>query len=81
MRIQYNVNSQAQESASSEAPKKNCFYALRSRAEQETSPNVVTGLLNVFSINAYAFHDPESTLSFVTPLLANKFEILPYILH
>ena len=33
---------QAQASGSSDAPKKNRFYALRSRGEQETSPDMVT---------------------------------------
>ena len=41
----------------------------------------MTGTLKVFSINAYALLDPCATLSFVTPLVAKKFEILPDILH
>ena len=35
---------QALESGSSDAPKKNCFYGLRSRGE-ETAPDVVTDML------------------------------------
>ena len=42
---------QVQTSGSSDAPKKNRFYALRSRGEQESSPNVMTGMLNVFSLD------------------------------
>ena len=41
---------QAQASGSKEAPKKNCFYDLRSRGEQETSPNVVTGMFKLISL-------------------------------
>ncbi|XP_069155776.1 uncharacterized protein [Solanum lycopersicum] len=48
-----------------EPPKRNIFYALKGREEQEKSADVVTG----------------STLSFVTPLLALTFEILPEVLH
>ena len=35
---------QAQTSGSSDAPKQNNFYALRSKGEQETSPNMVAGI-------------------------------------
>ncbi|XP_069148114.1 uncharacterized protein [Solanum lycopersicum] len=72
---------QAQVSGSNKAPKNNRFYALRSRGEQETSPDVVTGLLKVLSIDEYALLDPSSTLSFVTPLVAKKIDILPDSLH
>ena len=41
---------QAQETGSSDAPKKNHFYDLRSRGEKETSPDVATGMLKVFSM-------------------------------
>ena len=61
---------QAQASGSSDAPKKNRFYALRSRGEKENSPDLV-----------YALIDIGATLSFVTPLVANKFDVLFYILH
>ena len=59
-----------------DAPKKNHFYALPSRGEQESSPDVVTSMLQVFSINVYDLFDPIDTLSFVTPLVYRKFEIL-----
>ena len=45
---------QAQASGSSDAPNKNRFNALCSRGEQQTSPDVVTGLLKVFSFYLYA---------------------------
>ena len=81
MRGQDKGSGQAQASNSNEAPKKNHFYALRSRGEQETSPDVVTGMLKVFSIDVYVLLDPSPTLSFVTPLVDKKFEILHNILH
>uniref|UniRef100_M1BQ68 Gag-pol polyprotein n=1 Tax=Solanum tuberosum TaxID=4113 RepID=M1BQ68_SOLTU len=63
--------------SNSDAPKKNHFYALQSRGDQESSPNVVTGMLQVFSIDVYALLDPSATLSFVTPFVAMKFDVLP----
>lgn len=40
---------QAQASAiSSDAPKKNRYYALKSRSDQEGSHDIVTGMLEVF---------------------------------
>ena len=51
VKIQGKGNSQVQSSSRRfEAPKRNHFYALKARGEQETSPNVVTGMLQVFSI-------------------------------
>ena len=38
-------------------------------------------MLKVFSIDIYELLDPGATLSFVTPLVANFFYILPDILH
>ena len=58
-------------------PKKNQFYALRSRGEQESSPDVVTGMLQVFSIDVYALLDMGATLSFINLLIARKFDIFP----
>ena len=42
---------------------------------------MLTGILKVFSIDLYSLLDFSSTLSFVTPLVPKKFEILPDILH
>ena len=36
---------------SSDVSKKNRFYDLRTRGEQETSPDVVTGMLKIFTID------------------------------
>ena len=38
-------------------------------------------MLKVFSIDVYALLDPGANLSFFTPLVAKKFDILPDILH
>ncbi|XP_015075453.1 uncharacterized protein LOC107019477 [Solanum pennellii] len=81
VKVQGKGNSQVQSSSpSSEAPKRNRFYALKARGEQESSHNVVTGMLQAFSINVYALLDPGSTLSLVTPLVSWKFDILPNVL-
>ena len=42
---------------------------------------MATGTLHVFSFPVYALLDSGSTLSFVTPLVASKFDLLPEILH
>ena len=34
-------------------------------------------MLQVYSINIYALIDPDAILSFVTPLVAMKFDVLP----
>lgn len=61
-------------------PKKNHLYALRSRGELQSSPDVVTGILQVITINVYSLRDLGNTLSFVTPLVAKKIDILSDIL-
>ena len=69
---------QAQASGpSSDAPKKNHFNALSSRGDQEESPDVVTGILQVFSIYVYDLLDPGATFSFVAPLVSMNFDVLP----
>ena len=79
---QYKGSGQAQASGSNvDDPRNNCFYSLRLRGEQESSPDVVTCILQVFSIDVYGLIDLGATLSFVTPLIARKFEILSGILN
>ena len=68
---------QTQASGSSDAHKKNHFYDLHSRGEQKTFPDVVTGMLNIITTDVYDLLDPGATLSFITPLVAKKFDILP----
>ena len=53
---------QAHPSGSGDAPKKNRFYFVRSRGKQKTSPDVVTGMLKVFSLDVYVVLDPGATL-------------------
>ena len=65
---------------SSYAPKMNRFYALHSRGEQHKSPDVVTRMLQVFYINVYALIDLSAGLSYVTPLVAKKFNNLSDVL-
>ena len=38
-------------------------------------------MLKVFTIDVYALLDPGAAMSFVSPLVAKKFDILPDILH
>ena len=38
-------------------------------------------MLKFFSLNVYALLYPGPTLSFITPLVAKEFDILPDILH
>ena len=42
---------------------------------------MVTDMLQVFFIYVYSLLDPGATLSFVTPLVAKKLDILPDILN
>ena len=48
-----------------------------SLGEQEISPDVVTCMLQLFSVNVYVLLDPGDTFSFVTPLVARKCDVLP----
>ena len=64
-----------------DAQLKNHNKALHSRVEQKIYPDVVIGMLQVFSIDVYALLDQDATLSLVTPLISRMFDILPYILN
>ena len=80
MRSKDKGNGQAQERGPSfDTPKRNLFYVIYSRGEQEESPYAVTSMLQVFLIDDYALLEPRAT-SFLTPLLAIKFDVLPDIL-
>ncbi|KAH0747210.1 hypothetical protein KY285_008867 [Solanum tuberosum] len=59
------------------APKQNQFYALQTICDQENSPDVVTGMLKVIQLDVYALLDPDATLSFVTPYVSMRFDVLP----
>src|SRR5688572_21980714 len=63
-----------------QAPRNNRFYALHGRQEVEDTPDVVTGMLQVFNFDVYALLDPGANLSFVSPYISMKFSIDPAIL-
>ncbi|WMV24599.1 hypothetical protein MTR67_017984 [Solanum verrucosum] len=57
-------------------PKQNRLYALQTRGDQESSSDVVTGMLRVLHIDVYDLLDLGATLSFVTPYIAMRFGVL-----
>ncbi|XP_070057171.1 uncharacterized protein [Nicotiana tomentosiformis] len=65
---------------SSSSGNQNRIYALASRQNQESYPDVVTSILTICSHDAYALIDPGSTLSYIAPFAARKFGIVPEIL-
>ncbi|XP_070017574.1 uncharacterized protein [Nicotiana sylvestris] len=58
----------------------NRTYALVGRQDFESSSDVVTGILSVFSYDVYALIDLGSTLLYVTPFVANKFGFEPELI-
>jgi len=66
--------------AASSSGVQNRTYALGDRQNLEASPDVVTGTLSIFSHIVYVLIDPGSTLSYVTPLIAEKFKRTPELL-
>ena len=48
--------------------------------EQESSPDFVTNMFQFCSINVYYLLELCDTISFVTPLVARKFDVLPDVL-
>ncbi|XP_075112299.1 uncharacterized protein LOC142182177 [Nicotiana tabacum] len=67
--------------ASGSGGQQNRIYALSSRQDLESSPDVVTGILSVFSIDMYALIDPGSTLSYISPFVASKWDREPELLQ
>ncbi|KAH0781716.1 hypothetical protein KY290_001314 [Solanum tuberosum] len=55
----------------------NHLYAINSRQEQEDSPDVVTGMIQVFDFTIYALLYLGESLSFVTPYVAMDFDVIP----
>ncbi|KAG5614612.1 hypothetical protein H5410_014436 [Solanum commersonii] len=55
----------------------NHLYAINNCQEQEDSPDVVTGMIQVFDFTVYALLDPGVSLSFVTPYVAMNFDVIP----
>ena len=58
----------------------NRTYALGDRQNLKASPDVVIGTLSIFSHIVYVLIDPGCTLSYVTPLIAEKFKRTPELL-
>ena len=63
-------------SSSSTSGRENYLYAITSFHEQDSSPDVVTGMIKAITFDAYTLLDPGTSVSFVTPYVANLFEIL-----
>ncbi|KAH0706063.1 hypothetical protein KY285_010594 [Solanum tuberosum] len=63
--------------AASSSGVQNRTYALGHRQNLIASLDVVTGTLSIFSHIIYVLIDPGSTLSYVTPLIAEKFKRTP----
>ncbi|MDV3170671.1 MAG: hypothetical protein Q8811_02850, partial [Candidatus Phytoplasma australasiaticum] len=53
---------------------------MNGRQEVGDAPDVVTGMLKVFILDRYALLDSSSNLSFVTPSVANRFDVIPEML-
>ena len=69
-----------QESGSNiDVPRKNIFYSLPSRGEHESSPDMVTGMLQVFSLKIYTLIYLGATLSFNTSLVVRNFLFCLYL--
>ncbi|KAF3617611.1 hypothetical protein FXO37_34562 [Capsicum annuum] len=58
----------------------NRLYALQSRQDQENSPDVVTGTLQIFHLHVYALLEPRASLSSITPYIVVNFKVSPKIL-
>lgn len=58
----------------------NRLYTLTNRQEAEVSPDIVTGMLQIFSHNVFVLLDPGSTLSYVTPYVAVSFWFEPEVI-
>ena len=67
--------------ASSSSGASNRIYALTNRQDQEVSPNVITGILSLFSRSVYALIDPDSTLSFISPVVASRIGIVSELIE
>ncbi|KAF3684468.1 hypothetical protein FXO38_00255 [Capsicum annuum] len=59
---------------------RNRLYSLTNRQEAKASPDVVTGMLRIFSHGVYVLIDPGSTLFYVTPYVAVGFGLEPEVI-
>lgn len=58
----------------------NCIYVLSGRQNLDSSPDVVTYILSIFSLSMYALIDPGSNLSYISPFVASKYGKKPELL-
>ena len=54
---------------------------MKGRHKHEKSLDVVSGTLYIFCFSLYGLLDQGTTFTFVTPLVASKFDLLLEILH
>ena len=55
----------------------NHLYALSNSQENENSPDVFNGMIQVFDLTIYTLLDPGASLYFVTPYVPMNFDIVP----
>lgn len=67
-------------SSATSGQRPNRLYALQSRQDQENSPDVVTGTLQVFHLYVYALLDPGVSLSFVNSIYSRQSRSSPITL-
>lgn len=58
----------------------NRFYVVHDLQDVEETLHVVTAMLKVFNFDVYALLDSGANLSFVTPFLANRFNVCHKVL-
>ena len=61
--------------------RQNRLYGLQARQDQEGSPYVLTGMLRISDLDAYALLGPGVTLSFVTPNIASNLVLVKKFSH
>ena len=59
------------------AEEQTAAYMLSPVDNSKDSPDVVTGMIQVFDSNVYALLDLGASLSFVTPYVAMNFDVIP----
>lgn len=52
------------------------FYALQTRQDQKSTPDMVTGMSQVFHLDIYVLLDLGANLSFVIPYVAMRFGVV-----
>ena len=52
-------------------------YVINGLQQQQDSPYVVSGMIQVFDFSVYVLLDPGTSLSFVTPQVGMNFDVIP----